>query len=295
MDIERTLLGHVIGFPYYINSKSQDNNNADNEHIKDELEPSSIYRPLYEISNKYLENGYSVLYAAESLPNERDKAKVVEHISNVNNNNDDQVEYVRNDISRGLLSVINADVIYKDNASGKDIADFFISNVYEMHRKLQEKTKGTMICNMPDPYLSRGKYDVFMAFEEEIEKRLPENVGLLCWYKRRWLDDLSLAHAINVLANHRYTIHADGKYKQGNTNKIIDIISKGIDNNLGEGASVLLFETMKSAYKLNQNSIVHLPTSFEETLKKLLGKEDASLVIHSILAEILKQEGFTYT
>jgi hypothetical protein len=293
MDIERTLLTHIIGFPYYMNSKSHDNNN-DNEHIKNELEPSSIYRPLYEVSNKYLENGYSVLYAAESLPNERDKAKVVEYIWNVNNN-DDQVEYVRGNISRGLLHVINADIIYKDNPSGKDIVNFFISNVYEMHRKLQEKTKGTMIFNMPDPYFSRGKYDDFVAFEEEIDKGLPENVGLLCWYKRRWLNNLSLVHAINVLANHRYTIHADGKYKQWNTNKIIDIISKGIDDNLGEGASVLLFQTMKSAYKLNQNSIVHLPTSFEETLKKLLGEEDADSVIHSILAEIIKEVEFTYT
>jgi N-acetyl-gamma-glutamylphosphate reductase len=71
-----------------------------------------------------------------------------------------------------------------------------------------------------------------------------------------------LVHAINVLANHRYAIHADGKYKQWNTNKIIDIISKGINDNLGKGASVQLFQTMKSAYKLNQNSIVHLPARF---------------------------------
>jgi hypothetical protein len=288
MDIERTLLSHIIGFPYYI--KNRDNN----EHIKDELEPS-IYGPLYEISNKYLENGYSVLYVAESLPNERDKAKVVEDIWNANNNKHDQVEYVRNGISRGLLRVINADIIYKDNASGKDIADFLLSNVYEMHRNLQEKTKGTMIFNMPDSYFSRGKYDAFMAFEEDIDKGLPENMGLLCWYKRRWLNNLSLAYAINVLANHRYTIHADGKYKEWNANKTIDIISKGIDNYLGEGASVLLFQTMKSAYKLNQNSIVHLPARFEEILKKLLGKEDASSVIHSILAEIIKEVEFTYT
>jgi hypothetical protein len=287
MDIERTLLSHILGFPYYI--KNRHNNN---EHIKDELDSSSIYGPLYEISNKYLENGYSVLYVAESLPNERNKAKVVEDIWNANNNHDDPVEY---GISRGLLRVINADLIYKDNASGKDIVDFLLSNVYEMHRNLQEKTKGTMIFNMPDPYFSRGKYDAFMAFEEDMDKELPENMGLLCWYKRRWLNNLSLVHAIHVLANHRYTIHADGKYKEWNANKTIDIISKGIDNYLGEGTSVLLFQTMKSAYKLNQNSIVHLPARFEEILKKLLGKEDASPVIHSILAEIIKEVEFTYT
>jgi hypothetical protein len=34
----------------------------------------SLYKPLYQISNKYLQNGYSVLYTAESLRDDRDKA-----------------------------------------------------------------------------------------------------------------------------------------------------------------------------------------------------------------------------
>lgn len=297
MNIELSLHSHIIGFPYYMNSKSQDNND-NNEHIKDELNRSSIFKPLYEISNKYLENGYSVLYAAESIPNERYKAKVAEEIWNVNNNNDDvdYAEYVLNDASKGgMLSVINADNIYKDDASGKDVADFFISNVYEIHRKLHRKTKGTMIFNMLNPYFRRGKYDIFITFEKEIDKRLPENMGLLCWYQRKWLNNLSLTQIINVFANHECTIHGDGKYKHWSTNKIIDVISKGIDDNLGEGASTLLFQTMKSAYKLNQNSIVHSPVRFEEILKKLLNKEDANSVIYSILAEFIKQAEFTYT
>jgi hypothetical protein len=49
---------------------------------------------------------------------------------------------------------------------------------------------------------------------------------------------------------------------------------------------------MKSAYKLNQDAIVHLPISFEETLKKVLGKEDANSVINSIFDEIIKEVDF---
>jgi hypothetical protein len=54
-----------------------------------------------------------------------------------------------------------------------------------MQRKLQEKTKGS-IFSSPNPFFSRDKYDVFISFEEEVGNRLPENIGLLCWYKRKY-------------------------------------------------------------------------------------------------------------
>ena len=285
MDIEPILQTHVIGFPYSVDSKS---NNVDENHNTD----SSIYKPLYQISNKCLENGYGVLYAAESLPNERDKAKVTESIQNASNTDD-----VKNNISKGLLTVIDSETTYKDNAGGRYIVDFLLSNVSQIQRNLrQEKTKGAVIFNAPDPYFSRGKYDAFMDFEGEMTKTLPNYVGILCWYKRGWLNKLSLAHAISILADHKYTIHnTDWQYKQWNTTKIIDVISKGIDNNLGEGSSTLLFQTMKSAYKLKQDAIINTPITFEEVLRKLLGKDDANPVISSIIEEIIKEVQFSLT
>jgi hypothetical protein len=291
MDVESTLHTHIIGFPYYANSKSS--NNDEKRDTEDGPEPS-IYGPLYQISNKYLENGYSVLYVAESLPNERDKAKVLENIQNANNIDDDNSDNVQNNISKGLLNVIDSDTAYKDNSSGRDIVDFLLSNVSKMRRKSkqQEKTKGSVILNSPDPFFSRGKYDVFIGFEEEMTRTLPSEVSLLCWYKRRWLNNLSLAYIISILAHHKYTVHNNWKYKQWDTNKIIDVISKGIDNNLGEGSSILLFQTLKSAYKLKQDAIVHRPNIFEERLMRVLGKDDANSVINSIFEEIIKEVEF---
>ena len=89
----------------------------------------------------HLQNGYSVLYAAESLLDERDKAKVIENIQNANNSNN-----IENNISKGLLNVIDSDTIYKDNAGGRDIITLLLSNVSQMQRKSQqEKTKGSAI------------------------------------------------------------------------------------------------------------------------------------------------------
>jgi hypothetical protein len=279
LDIEPTLHTHIIGFPNYASSKSSNNDGPG----------PSIYRPLYQMSNKHLENGYGVLYAAESLPNERDKAKVIEDIRNASDAAD-----VENNISKGLLHVIDSDTIHKDNAGGRDIVDFLLSKVSHIQGKSQqEKTKGVVIFNAPDPYFGRSKYDTFMDFEVEMTRALPNNVGILCWYKRDWLNKLSLSHVISVLADHKYTIHSDWKYKEWNTDKIIDVVSKGIDKNLGEGSSILLFQTLKSAYKLNQDSIVQSAARFEETIKKLLGKDDANSVINSIFGEIIKEVEFS--
>ncbi len=37
---------------------------------------ASIYQPLYEISSRYLEDGYSVYYVVESVPDQTAKEKV---------------------------------------------------------------------------------------------------------------------------------------------------------------------------------------------------------------------------
>ena len=219
----------------------------------------------------------------------------MENIQNVNNNNNNNTEDVQNNISKGLLTIINSDAMYQDNASGRDIVDFLLSNVSKMQRKLNDKIKGAMILNSPDPFFKRDKYDVFMKFEEEVGKTLPKNVGLLCWYKKKWLHNLSLAHIIHILADHKYTVHTDWKYKEWDTNKIIDLVGKGIDTNLGEGSAILLFHAMKSAYKLNQDAIVFRPAIFEETLKRLLSRGYANSVIDSIFEEIIKEVAFSLT
>jgi len=50
---------------------------------------------------------------------------------------------------------------------------------------------------------------------------------------------------------------------------------------------------MRAAYKLNQDDIIYRPIIFEETLKKLLSKDDVNSLINSIFEEIIKEAGFT--
>ena len=102
-----------------------------------------------------MQNGYGILYAAEPLPHETGKSTVVENIQNVHT---DKIEEVQNNISKGLLAVIDSDTVYKETTSGTYIVDFLLSNLSRMKQKAQHITKGAMIFNAPDPFFSHCKY-----------------------------------------------------------------------------------------------------------------------------------------
>lgn len=73
--------GHVIGFP---NGDQQINTQEDptSNHIYGKS--NSPYGPLYQLSNMCLEDGYSVLYGAESIPDKSAAERLLEDIKNVN-------------------------------------------------------------------------------------------------------------------------------------------------------------------------------------------------------------------
>jgi hypothetical protein len=210
-----------------------------------------------------LEDGYSVLYGAESIPNESAAEQLLENIKNVNS-----TQQVLNNISKGYLNLINADSIYESASTDYDaLVDFWNSNVKQTQKNIQG-LKGTMIFSAPDLYFKNDKYDTFMMFEDAIGRTFSNNTSMVCWYLEKWLNDLSLASIIRTLTSHQHIIHNKWKYKEWTKNEIIDAISRGIDKRLGDGSAILLFQSMKSRYKLDQDIIVSRPVMFEGIIKK---------------------------
>ena len=253
---------------------------------------SNLFEPLYEISNRFLANGYSVLYGAESLPTESTEEKIVKSIQNVNKS-----KKLQNNIPNGQLLLIDPDSIYKNSGTSyKSIVDFWNLNIEDIQRKLQRRTKGTIMISVPDSYFKRNMHDIFMMFEDKMGKTFPANVSMLCWYKENWLSNFSLASFITTLVNHQYSIHSGWKRKEWTSSKIIDLINKGIDKILGEGTATLLFQILKTTHKLHQNIVVSRPIVFEGRLRRLLGNDDyADSVIESIFKEIIKEISFSRT
>jgi len=283
---------HMIGFPI----STEDQEKTDRQGVQRKLKPRTnrnydIYGPLYEMSNRFLSNGYSVLYGAEFVPNESAKDRLVNNIQNVNN-----TEEVQNNISKGQLVVIDADSIHEENDGNyKSMVKYWWLQVTRLQEKLQKKSKGIMMFSAPDVYFTHNQHDIFMMFEEEMGKTFSPNVSMLCWYKEKWLINLSLALLIRTLVDHKYTIHNDWKRTEWTRAKIISLISRGIDKLLGDGSATLLFRTMKSIYGFNHEVAITKPVVFEGILKRLLGNDDyyANSVIASIFEEIMKEISFS--
>jgi hypothetical protein len=286
MSVNTYLHSHMVGFPC---NKEQLRTGIQIPVKESQSSNSSDYNAIYEMSNSYLSNGYTVLYGAESIPNESTTEKIVENIVSVN-----PTQEVQDNLSRGLLLVFDRNSIYEEcDTNYKSIVNFWNSNVNRIRRRLGDQTKGTMIFSAPDSYFKHDKHDIFMMFEEEMGKTFPTNTGMVCWYKEEWINSLSLASLIKVLITHKYTIHNDWKYKAWNANEIINLISKGIDKRLGEGSSTLLFQAMKIVHKLNQDVIVSRPVIFEGILKRLLGNDQyASPLLDTIFEQIIKKISF---
>jgi len=227
-----------------------------------------------------------VLYGAELIANESAQEKVFEDIINVI-----PTEKVRSCISNGFLTVVNRDSIYEEcGADYRSIVNFWNSNVNRIQKKLDGKTKGTMIFRAPDSYFKHDKHDIFMMFEEEMGKTFPTKSSMICWYKEEWLNSLSLASLIKILITHKYVVHNDWKYKAWPGNEVISLISNDIDKSLGEGSAILLFQAMKTIHKLDQDVVVSRPVIFETILKRLLGNDQqVNQVMDSISKQIIEK------
>ena len=57
----------------------------------------------------------------------------------------------------------------------------------------------------------------------------------------------------------------------------------GIDKSLGEGSATLLFQTMKTIHKLNQDVVASRPVVFESKLKRLLGNDQQVYLVCSLI------------
>jgi hypothetical protein len=169
----------MVGFPHYKNREEELQPGIKISMKESQSYNSSAYKSIYEMSNSYLSNGYSVLYSAESIPNESTKEKIFENIVSVN-----PTQEVRDNMAKGFLLVFDRDSIYEESDTNyKSIVNFWNSNVNRIQKKLRGETKGTMIFSAPDSYFKQDKYDIFMMFEEEMGKTFPTKTGMICWYK----------------------------------------------------------------------------------------------------------------
>jgi hypothetical protein len=281
--------GHSIAF----GSDKHINNTGNN----------SSFQPLYDIVNSLLSFGYAVVYGAESFHNngkdEKDrisheilKSKGIDTKIKGNTTADNNKTVIEDS-----LLVLDADLAYDKNYAGEDILNYWFSQFSKIKEKIKEKQlKGIFGISSPDPYFNNNKHNVFIGFEHKMGKKISDNLAFLCWYKNLWLENLDFVQLLNVLYYHENVLYKNFYYERWTRDKIFKTISKVLDkvsgtsNESNDDFSILLFETIRNAYKLDKNYLLSNPQILQETLSKTLGKDNYyNFIGPSILKEIRKE------
>ncbi|MDQ4073490.1 MAG: hypothetical protein M3162_04205, partial [Thermoproteota archaeon] len=245
---------------------------------------------LYKVVKSYLLNGYSVIYGAESLKHDGENAKesIYKRISGAKIHPKDKDIHTGNDLgdefANDFLTIVDSDNFYGNNKKGRDTVNCWIKQFSSIKSKVKDKSiKGILGISIPDPYFENDRYQDFMEFEEKVDDALSGNIGLLCWYKKKWLMNMALPDIIQVLNNHKGVLHKNLYLERFNNKKILDIIGNALDGtskedgetrqNEGTSASKLLFNTVKHAYHVDMDSLISDPTKLDAILSKTLGDD----------------------
>lgn len=285
MSNDIVLQSHIVGFAPPNHTKESKTIDFQESH---DSSGGLSYMPVHKLANICLSNGYSVLYGAESAPDEAAKERILGNIENTSNS-----KLVRDEVSNGSLTIVDIDSIHEQCGVNYDsLVEFWNSGVKLADESVQI-SKGTIMFSAPDSYLKDNQHGTFFMFESAMGKPFSTSKSMICWYRDKWLKDLSLASLIKILTTHKHTIHDGFRFKEWTENEIIDTISQGVEEILGQDLAILLFRSINTTYRLSQGDILSTPAVFEGSLKQMLDDDSsANAVIDSIFDQFVSKVSF---
>ena len=261
---------------------------------------------LREITKYLISQGYGVIYGAEEFQEDDTHTQdlLVRNIINAKDILDGSTQNVDtneliSDFKRRLLLINPYSVRYSHHNS-LEIVDHWLSqysNAETFFAKNNFKPARIIGISHPYPFYEKNEYDEFLGFEQKIERAFGDKLGLICWYKKKWLENSTLPQFIKILNTHGSIIYNDLKTTTWDSSKLIEIITETIDAVANEEdkrsidltVSTLLFATIKHAYHLDKKSLISKPDRLEQVLIKMLGKQSYKEIEKRIKTELIER------
>lgn len=250
------------------------------------LIPNECYSALYQKVNRYLSEGYAVIYGLEPSPVD----KVIQNMANSRITVDDHIE-------SGALTVLDRNSIYsmqKTHFEGEALLGVWFNVVSEVRRK--GEFKGIAAMGMPEPFFETKNHDKLIAYEQLVSKQqFDGNLEAICCYSQTSIKDhLTLGQLIFLLSSHQYSVADTFGYNEWHATRVIEWANRGLERMLGRANSRLAFEAMKYLYKIDEGFVVSQPEILEKAIKKMF-VDSAEIIIDSIKDEIIKEILFTHS
>jgi hypothetical protein len=271
--------------------------------------------PIHNMAFKYLSDGYTVIYAAESTtPTPTSRTSNSSHIAaelgwygatgkreeahykqqrpeDILNN---FASHLRSDkikryFQKGLFAIIDPNIILPANAGTKELLDSMIRYVesYEPKLPYSAKIKGKVLVNAPDNFFEANEFDKFLKFEHLVGTKFDDNFTMICWYRKKWVQNLSFSQLMHLFTSHHRTVHRNAQFQMLNADRIMQVMGKAIDRAVEQdNASTIILEVMQRRFNLTAPEIISSPDLFINVLKKMSpDPASAEAIINTLTAE----------
>jgi hypothetical protein len=231
--------------------------------------------------NKYLSDGFVVLYDIESSPNQ----------TFARMNQSGAIEDLEDHIESGVLRIVDRESIYSASATGPDsklMLNTWRSIISDTQRR--GRFKGTLIlAGGTTIFTDMNRTADLVIYEQGVNDVLAtfrkKSLQVICCYQSASIEKIPISHLISIINAHQYSIGREWSFNRCSSSDISGLIRKGLSYALDEETAKLVFKTMKLIYKVDEEEIVRNPGLFEETLIKIIGKSAAYNALKAISRE----------
>ena len=271
---------HILCVLNYTDSDVSNSSYHHNHHQKQDL---------CSIIDKYISEGYLVIYAAEyNTPTQPVVQNMIQNRINADN--------LTKDTS---LIITNSNIIYSIEkcTNAKMMLEAQKSFIFNL-RKNESLTKDKIVMIItPEQFFERGIYPLYLDYERLLDDDNTiingkfNNVIFekICCYDVNLIKKLSFADLIHLLNAHSYTIHKGGIYTEWCQQKVLNLIHRGVIKAIGDISEKIMFKVLEIVFDSEEDSIIIKPDMFENRVRKIMGMKEADIVFSNILREIMKE------
>jgi hypothetical protein len=210
----------------------------------------------------HLQRGYKVVYAAEAVPR-----FAIGRLSGMNRE-------IRQHVKNKTLMVVDPELLYSGHlatghVTSETIADKWLSFI---DAAADRSRSPILVVSTPELLTKDGELETLQAVSEALDKKSTSGVEVICCYSLDWFFGLDLGRAISLMLMNEQNLSRHGLFGDAAAkSKILDAISRGLDNSLGNGSGRLILTTLSFLHNMGQDGLLSDPHSFEVKLRKLVG------------------------
>ena len=248
---------------------------------------SNSYDDIYQIMDKFMDDGYVVVYGAASKGEYVPSNKFVEHV-HTRMSESGAIKDLEHRIEAGALRILDFREIYSEkNILNPDKLLEKWTNIIQGVRKNKIVKGLVVIAGAVESFTNSGSQKKLVTYEQSILKVITElgSIQVICCYMPESLKKLEFSSLISIAAAHQCVIADKIDFREISGLILQEAIHIGVEKVLGPGSAKLIFQTMKMIYRLDEDVIVSNPNVFEEKLRKVLGRS-AEAVLRSVSEQV---------